>query len=62
MSSLPSSDVQGETGGTLDPQPFHDPASGKRYLVYKVRTSQSKSTARLLTNLSTISLPNLVSE
>lgn len=26
---------RGETGGTLDPQPFEDPASGKRYLVYK---------------------------
>lgn len=26
---------RGETGGTLDPQPFQDPVSGKRYLVYK---------------------------
>ncbi|KAJ1572434.1 hypothetical protein NDA11_001541 [Ustilago hordei] len=26
---------RGETGGTLDPQPFEDPVSGKRYLVYK---------------------------
>ncbi len=26
---------QGATGGTLDPQPFEDPVSGKRYLVYK---------------------------
>ncbi|EST09272.1 Glycoside hydrolase, family 43 [Kalmanozyma brasiliensis GHG001] len=26
---------RGEHGGTLDPQPFEDPNSGKRYLVYK---------------------------
>lgn len=26
---------RGETGGSLDPQPFADPVSGKRYLVYK---------------------------
>ncbi|KAK0522915.1 hypothetical protein OC834_005487 [Tilletia horrida] len=26
---------RGETGGSLDPQPFEDPVSGKRYLVYK---------------------------
>lgn len=26
---------RGETGGTIDPQPFVDPPSGKRYLVYK---------------------------
>lgn len=26
---------RGETGGTLDPQPFVDPQTGKRWLVYK---------------------------